>query len=198
MNIAPHFLLAVLWIVFCLLHSLLAADSIKQRLAPATAKAEALYRLLYIVFALLSFAAVVLYQLSVSSRRLFHPGTVLTLAGCAGALAGLIVMSICISRYFPVVSGLRGTLKKRESGRLLVTGLNHYVRHPLYMGTFIFIWSAWLVVPLLSLLISNTIITVYTVIGTGMEEKKLVRAFGNEYRAYQKKVPMFLPRPGRR
>ena len=35
----------------------------------------------------------------------------------------------------------------------------------------------------------------YFYIGTFFEERRLVRTFGEEYRAYQRRVPRFLPRP---
>jgi protein-S-isoprenylcysteine O-methyltransferase Ste14 len=37
------------------------------------------------------------------------------------------------------------------------------------------------------------ILTAYLIVGTLLEEKKLVREFGMEYRAYQARVSMFLP-----
>ncbi len=36
-------------------------------------------------------------------------------------------------------------------------------------------------------------VTTYSLIGTILEEKELVRAFGATYRRYQKRVPMFFP-----
>ena len=44
-----------------------------------------------------------------------------------------------------------------------------------------------------STIIVNIILTAYLIIGTFLEERKLVREFGEEYRAYQKRVSMFLP-----
>ncbi len=44
-----------------------------------------------------------------------------------------------------------------------------------------------------STIIVNIILTAYLVIGTLLEERKLVREFGEEYRAYQKRVSMFIP-----
>jgi protein-S-isoprenylcysteine O-methyltransferase Ste14 len=68
------------------------------------------------------------------------------------------------------------------------------VRHPLYAGTFIFIWGLFILVPSLSLLISNTIITIYTLIGLRFEEQKLEKEFGDAYKTYKQKVPMIIPK----
>jgi len=39
----------------------------------------------------------------------------------------------------------------------------------------------------------NLILTSYLIVGTYLEEKKLVREFGENYRNYQKKVSMLIP-----
>jgi len=36
-------------------------------------------------------------------------------------------------------------------------------------------------------------LTGYLDIGTGWKKEKLIREFGDEYRAYQKRVPMYIP-----
>ena len=72
-------------------------------------------------------------------------------------------------------------------------GFHRYVRHPLYLGTFITIWAGFLLLPLISLLISNAIITIYTLIGIELEEKKLILEFGEDYREYQNRVPRLIP-----
>ena len=194
MNFFAHLLLAVLWIAFCLLHSLLAADAVKQKILRRPGRNDAYYRIGYILFALLSFAAVVRYQLSVTSSFLFQPARALQTAGIIAGSGGFIIMGICIARYFRLLSGLRAEQHNPPGDTLLADGLNGYIRHPLYLGTFIFIWSLWVLYPRLSLLISNGIITVYTILGVRMEEKKLVVKFGEAYISYQKKVPMFIPR----
>jgi methanethiol S-methyltransferase len=51
----------------------------------------------------------------------------------------------------------------------------------------------FLLLPYLSLLIANSIITVYTLIGIGLEEKKLVNEFGESYSNYQASVPKLIP-----
>ena len=44
-----------------------------------------------------------------------------------------------------------------------------------------------------SAIMVNVILTVYLIVGTYLEEKKLVREFGESYRSYQKKVSMLIP-----
>lgn len=190
-----HLLLAVLWMAYCGLHSLLAADSVKQKLIPLLQKkGSPLYRILYTIFAAVGLIGILLWQLSMHSILLFRPNGPVVIAGIIAGLGGVTIMGICIARYFMQLSGLEGLIHQDKGGQLLQNGLHGYIRHPLYMGTFIFIWSLFLLFPWLSLGISDIIITVYTIIGARLEENKLERAFGADYTRYRDKVPMFIPR----
>ena len=42
-------------------------------------------------------------------------------------------------------------------------------------------------------LVGNSVLTVYIVGGTLLEERKLVHEFGDAYRSYQGRVSMFVP-----
>ena len=42
-------------------------------------------------------------------------------------------------------------------------------------------------------IVINTVLTVYVIIGTKLEEKKLVLEFGDAYIKYQREVPMLIP-----
>jgi methanethiol S-methyltransferase len=65
------------------------------------------------------------------------------------------------------------------------------VRHPLYLFSILMIWSC----PDLTTdrLLFNFMWTVWIVIGAFLEERDLVAEFGDIYREYRRKVPMFIP-----
>ena len=69
-------------------------------------------------------------------------------------------------------------------------GLNRWVRHPLYTGVFLVLWGG-----AVSLFDVWTAIwgTVYLLIGTMFEERKLLRIYGDDYHKYQKEVPRYFP-----
>ena len=71
-------------------------------------------------------------------------------------------------------------------------GLYQYVRHPLMLGFLIAFWAA----PHMSLgrLLFSGVITLYILIAVQLEERDLIRKFGDRYRRYRDKVPGFIPR----
>jgi protein-S-isoprenylcysteine O-methyltransferase Ste14 len=73
--------------------------------------------------------------------------------------------------------------------------LYRWVRHPLYFGMLLALWSA----PTMSAghVLLATTLTAYVLIGIRHEERDLLRTFGERYRQYQAEVPMLLPIPRR-
>lgn len=103
-------------------------------------------------------------------------------------------MAVCIKTYFYELSGIQVLDQKEQEVTLRTDGLHRFVRHPLYLGTLLFIGGIFLFVPLLSNLIAGLIILIYTLIGIKLEEKQLLLEFGDDYRKYSEKVPGLLPR----
>jgi len=80
---------------------------------------------------------------------------------------------------------------KSEPMPFTVKGPYRWVRHPFYFFTLIMIWSF----PHLTAdrLLFNVLWSIWLIAGSILEERDLVREFGNEYREYQSKVPMLIP-----
>ena len=190
-----HLLLCLGWILFSLLHSLLADHSLKKAVLQRRPRLFTYYRLFYTLFAFVTFAAVVGYQVSLESPLLYTGNQLSNILGWVVAASGVVIMLICIKKYFLSLSGLKSLFANAVvANELRIDGIHRYVRHPLYLGTFLAIWGAWIIYPFLSLLLSNVIITGYTLFGIVLEEKKLVMEFGKDYLDYQQKVPTLLPR----
>jgi len=188
-----HITLAILWILYCLLHSVMASERFKSIAQRKMKKDFRLFRLYYNLFAALSFVAIVLYQLTTQSSLLFIPVVFSISAGILIGMIGITIMAICIAKYFKGLSGLFTVEEKKPGGVLIISGIHKWIRHPLYFGTFLFIWGGWIAYPLLSLFISNCIITIYTLIGIRLEENKLIAEYGELYKTYQQNVPMIIP-----
>ena len=195
-----HVILIILWIVYCMLHSLMASRGIKKWLAQVLGPGFKYYRLFYTLFAFLTLVLILYYQFTLPRIKLFESSIYTWIAGLLIGLSGLVIMIICIKRYFMSLSGLLSLVKESNEQTLIISGIHKYLRHPLYLGTFGFIWGAFLCYPYWSLLIANTIITIYTLIAIKFEEDKLVAEYGNSYIQYQQRVPKLIPslksRPG--
>jgi protein-S-isoprenylcysteine O-methyltransferase Ste14 len=84
-----------------------------------------------------------------------------------------------------------GKIKKiNPSEELKKNGLLGITRHPMYFALIIYLWCQTF--GILDIIV-NTILTIYVVIGTFLEEKKLVLDFGDAYVKYQREVPMLIP-----
>jgi protein-S-isoprenylcysteine O-methyltransferase Ste14 len=74
---------------------------------------------------------------------------------------------------------------------LTIRGPYRWVRHPLYFFVIVAIWAC----PALSLdrILLGVLCTFWIAAGAMLEERDLVAQFGDAYRAYQRKIPMWLP-----
>ncbi|MER3497608.1 MAG: hypothetical protein C4308_02680 [Chitinophagaceae bacterium] len=191
--LVSHISLAAGWIIYCILHSVLASQWLKKLTVTVLKSQFVYYRLYYTLFALIGFVPLMWFQFTMPSPKLFTPTLFTKISGSALTLFGFFIMCICIRKYFLQLSGLKSLIQEEKKDKLMITGIHRYVRHPLYVGTFVFIWGLLLLFPTVSLFITNVIITVYTLIGISFEEKKLEQQFGEAYRTYKSKTPMLIP-----
>lgn len=188
-----HWFLISLWILYCVLHSFLADVDVKHAIENRMGKIFKFYRLVYSIFAAVSLIGILWYQLSLNSFYLFSSSYFTYVLSLILTLPGLIVMVICIKKYFYELSGVQVFGKEEQKSTLQQSGLHNYVRHPLYAGTLLFVWGLFLIFPLLSNSIACIIITVYVLIGIRLEEKQLRIEFGEAYHEYSKRIPMIIP-----
>lgn len=73
-------------------------------------------------------------------------------------------------------------------------GPHAWVRHPLYSGAFLILWGAALSPLGLATALWGSL---YLLIGTACEEKRLLARYGDEYAAYRAGVPAFVPWRGK-
>jgi len=95
------------------------------------------------------------------------------------------------------IQGWRELYRAHAQNRLATTGLYGLVRHPQYTGLFIGLFGEGVVhwPTLFSVGLFPVIVLAYALLARS-EEKSMVERFGEEYRAYRRRVPMFLPRLG--
>ena len=191
--IINHIVLALLWLLFGIFHSVLAAGWWKRIMQRWLGKNFKYYHFAYSVFAAVTLVGILVFQYTMQSTLLYEAPVWVKGLLCLPVLAGLLIMGVVIRKYFFSLSGISVFYKQQPPPVLQLGGLHRFVRHPLYFGTLLFIWSLFFVFPYLNNLVACIVITLYTVWGAGLEEKKLVAQFGEKYVIYKQKVPMIIP-----
>lgn len=94
-----------------------------------------------------------------------------------------------------VAEGWRTIHLVRRTERLATDGVYARVRHPQYTGLFLIIFGEGIVhwPTIVSVAAFPIIVGAYTWLAR-VEERQMLAQFGDAYRAYQRQVPMFIPR----
>lgn len=190
-------ILALVWAFWCSMHSLLISRSFTARMKEIWGIKFAYYRLAYNSFSILTLIPVVVYQQLLDEKMIFSwPGPWLLLkfgmylASFVFFYGGYLVFDMQYVLGLKQIDEMRGD-RKIEAMNFNTTGILEYVRHPWYSGAILLVWAFG---PISDVsLVSKIILTAYLIIGTFLEEKKLIREIGEPYLAYRKKVPMLIP-----
>ena len=192
-----YVVLSVLVIAWCGLHSAMISVSVTEYLHKRLGSTFRFYRLFFNVVSALTLIPVVLYASSARTEPKFcWDGymriTQVLLLGTAALLFFLGACRYDAAQFLGFRQIREGTSSKgiTDAGELDTSGVLSIVRHPWYLATMLLIWARQLDI---SAILVNAILTSYLIAGTYLEEEKLVREFGEKYRAYQKKVSMLIP-----
>lgn len=95
------------------------------------------------------------------------------------------------------IQGWRELYRAHQQNRLAADGLYGLVRHPQYTGLFIALFGEGVVhwPTLFSVGLFPIIVLVFILLARD-EERRMLDRFGEEFRAYRQRVPMFVPRWG--
>ena len=178
------FTIGIMWMVYYLIHSLLAASSIKRALGN-----HKLYRLTYSALSCILLIPIVL-SIDQNQSYLFHPHFALSTLGIILTLGGLVIVLLSF-QYFSSLEFIG--LKPSAKSLLIEKGLHRYVRHPIYSGTILVFAGLWFSNPTTQLLATTLVTLIYLPIGIFFEEKKLVTEFGKDYLEYKSRVPAIFP-----
>ena len=189
-------LLIALWVLFFFMHSLLASNQAKEMASRWLGGYFRFYRLGYNIFSIVFLVSIIaLLIFSESKDHVFAPTQLSTYAGYSFMILGLIIMALSFRNYdLAEFTGIKQLAQKiHHPEKLMVTGLNVYVRNPLYTGIIFFMAGYFLWQPTYMYLVTLIIMYIYIYIGTLLEERKLEDVFGEEYRVYKRKVKMLIP-----
>ena len=191
--------LAVCWGLYFAVHSVLASFWVKTWVAERRSGWMRGYRLFFNLTALLLLLPPLgltfywrgpyLWQWTGLGAWLANGMALLALAGFAWSL-----------RYYDGSEflGLRqwrlGLISVRDQERFQISPLHRFVRHPWYSLGLVLVWSRDMDPALLT---SALLISLYFLVGSRLEERKLLVYHGEAYRRYRERVPALLPSPFR-
>ena len=198
MSYVEYSIYALLWLSFGVVHSALASTPVKRILHPLFGRS---YRLSYNLFSALHIGLILiagrvwLGDTSASLNLASQLDTIIVVCRWAGV--GIILAALTqydLGRFGGLTQLRRGSESSGDEESLHITGLHRYVRHPLYLGAYLFLWGG--AVDELGL---QTALwgSLYLFIGTWFEERKLISLYGRHYVEYREKVPAILPIRGR-
>ena len=191
-----YLLLALAWTAYCTLHSAMISETATGFLKRRLGDSFRFYRLFFNSIAMLTLIPVLWYSHSLRQAAIFRWEGVWVvpqylLLGCG------ILLVVAGGRHynFKQFVGI-GQLRGASSGGLATgggidsSGVLGVVRHPWYTAVVLLLWARDLD---MAAVVGNGVLTVYIVVGTLLEERKLVHEFGDAYRSYQERVSMFVP-----
>ena len=188
--------LTIGWVVYYALHTILADFQVKKYVYSKVPKLKDWYRLIYNILAL-SGLSLLIYFSFLQETLLWEFQTWHWIPALITGIPGLIIMGqSAITFDLPEFFGLKKSEamdKGASEEGLIQTGLYAYVRHPLYIGTILFVLSIVFLFPLVSLGIFFISMLLYLPIGIHFEEKKLIREYGQSYIDYRQKVKSLIP-----
>ena len=185
---------ALLSLLFFLQHSIMVRQSVRKRLTWIIP--DIFYSAFYACASGMALLVVMLFWQKT-------PVPLFTAQGASYWLLRMLFL-LCMAGFFwgtrslgsfdPLgIKAIRRYMSEKESVQmpLKVRGAYQWVRHPLYFFSLIMFWSC----PVLTAdrLLFNLMWTTWIITGTVLEERDLVREFGDGYREYQKKAPMLIP-----
>jgi protein-S-isoprenylcysteine O-methyltransferase Ste14 len=155
------------------------------------------YRLFFDIFSVATFVPLLMYSRIMRTEPLFTWDGYMHIAQyCLIILAAVLLISG--ARHYSILNflGIQQILQKKfrgsltESGEFDSSGILGVVRHPWYLAVFILLWARDLD-PVR--IIVGAILSAYLLIGTLLEERKLLLEFGDKYKLYQRQVSMVIP-----
>ena len=189
---------SLLWIAYCAIHSYLISISFTNIITRLLKNYYAFYRLFYVIFSLVLLVLLINYTSQVDNEIIISyslPWSVIRYIFMYGSLL-LFFWAFFFNYDSLSFFGIRQILnfgkvkKENPSDEIKKNGLLGVIRHPMYLCLIIFLWSQTF--KRIDIIV-NAILTIYVIIGTLLEEKKLVLEFGDAYVKYQKDVPMLIP-----
>ena len=183
-----------LWIIYFVIHSVFASNYVKLLVEKRLPSLYRYYRLVYVLFAIGFLFLILMVQSLVNHQYIYQKHIISTLAGLVLATWGILIIKSAFKYYnMKEFLGLQQLTGEQEDQGLLRKGILNLVRHPIYTGTILMLAGYFIFDPTLINLITVLCMVFYILVGIQLEEKKLLKQFGDQYKQYRKEVPMLFP-----
>ena len=191
--------LFLVWLVYFAVHSATASLTAKQFVNTRWPGAARYYRLAYNAFSALTLLPP-LYLLWIwrTEPVIAWSGWAFWIAQLAAAIA--IVLFYLSTRYYDMGAflGTRAAQSSPEDAAtpetFCLSPFHRFVRHPWYFFGLVVLWTRNMDA---MQLLSTVAATAYLVMGSKLEEQKLIQEFGEVYARYRERVPGLVPLPGK-
>jgi len=191
--------MSIVWLVLLIaiwggIHSLFASAGFKSAtiklVGPVGFRA---YRLAFNLFSAFSFIPILIVAYLLPDRYLYDIHLPWSIPFFVAELLAFIALLVGFlqSQPFTFLGVQQLSSATNNSSKLTTTGLYRYIRHPLYTSGLALIW----LIPRMTvnLLTINLALTAYILIGATLEERKLIKEFGQVYKDYIISTPMLIP-----
>ena len=192
-------LLTFSWLIYFLIHSLLASIYVKNFVASRYPDAMPYYRLTFNLLAILLLVVPLGLTLIWPGEWLWRWSGIInwlaigiSVLAFTGFLWSLKFYDTSEFLGFRQLSEQNTSVDDQEQFQL--SPLHRWVRHPWYFFALLLIWTRDMNE---SMLVSAIMMTLYFIIGSRYEERKLIRYHGERYRRYIELVPGLIPLPWR-
>jgi methanethiol S-methyltransferase len=194
---ANNLFIALLWIMWCALHSTLIAKTVTDYVKRKSGQKYRFYRLFFNIISFVTLAPLLYYSVSHKGPLVFQWEGLLLIVKYLLLVTGIFLF-VAGARHYSLSQfiGIH-QIKTGQTDHTLseydafgTSGILSVIRHPWYTGGIILIWSCDIY---LSTLLNNIVVSAYFVIGSFLEERKLLLDFGDKYREYQRHVSMLVP-----
>ena len=192
--------LAVSWLLYFVVHSVLASLKVKYLVAKRWPGFMPWYRLFFNAVATVLLAVPLGLTWFLGGDIVFAWKGAWWWLGNGLAVAALAGFLYSLRHYdgseFLGLRQLRdGERRVEDQERFRISPLHRHVRHPWYFLGLILVWTRDMTAPML---LSSVMMTLYFIIGSLLEERKLLAYYGDAYAEYRKRVPGLFPLPWKR
>jgi methanethiol S-methyltransferase len=153
---------------------------------------DRVYRLAFNVFAGATLLPVLVLARLLPDHTLYAVHVPWLYLMVAGQLAAIVCLALALLQTDALhFLGLRQLVQAESASGLYTRGFYRLVRHPLYLFGLVILWLT--PVMTVNLFTLFALLSAYLFMGAKLEERRLVREFGQAYEDYRRKTPMIIP-----